>query len=157
MNSSSLSQIYTGLDNWQPFTRENVKKAPREKGVYVIRQASGKSFGRLHGKSDIFYIGSTTSLGGLRQRLMQYFHPGSTPLTNRRIHEFLMKYAMEVAWCSTDKPKDIEYDLLWKFFNEHDELPPFNRATIRLLHKGVEDSGKRKVDQLALATVKSPY
>jgi len=140
MKSSELGRIRKEFDIWHPFNKQNVEEAPREKGVYIIRQVAGKSFGRLHGESDIFYIGSTTSEGGLRQRLMQYLHPGPTQWTNQRLNEFLKKYQMEVAWCICREPVNFEHDLLRQYLNDHDELPPFNHADNRRLLKSVSDS-----------------
>jgi hypothetical protein len=89
----------------------SAENAPREKGVYVIRQTAGKPFGRLQGESDLLYIGIAESEGGLRQRLLQYFHPGPTQWTNRRINNYLGKYQMEVAWCICLEPINLEHDL----------------------------------------------
>jgi hypothetical protein len=141
MDSSALGGINEGFGSWRPFESRNVREAPQVIGVYVLRKADGKLVCRLRGESDILYIGSTTSKGGLRQRLVQYFHPGPTQWTNQRINSFLKKYAMEVAWCPTSEPINLEHDLLRKYLSDHDELPPFNHADTRRLHKGLGESG----------------
>lgn len=140
MDSSRLSRLRKELENWHPLEKQSVEEAPRRKGIYIIRVETGKPFGRLQGESDILYIGSTTSDGGLKQRLMQYFHPGPTQWTNRRLNDFLKKYPMEIASCPCEEPKNLEHDLLRRYLSEHDELPPFNHADIRRLHKSVVDS-----------------
>jgi excinuclease UvrABC nuclease subunit len=133
MNSSQLTQ--KGFSEWIPFTEENVEKAPRKPGVYILRKAHGLVFGRLRGKSDILYIGSTEAQSGLKHRLKQYFHPGPTQWTNKRINKLLEKYEMEIAWCPCDEPSNLEHQLLTQYLEEHDELPPLNHATKRLLKK----------------------
>lgn len=141
MDSSVLGRMNKDFGSWHPFENQNVREAPRVIGVYVLRQADGKLVCRLRGESDIFYIGSTTSKGGLKQRLMQYFHPGPTQWTNQRINSFLKKYAMEVAWCPCSEPTNLEHELLWRYLADHDELPPFNHADSRRVHKALGDSG----------------
>ena len=131
MDSTRLRHVKKDFETWYSFDQQRIEKAPREKGVYVIRQVAEKSFGRLQGQSDIFYIGSTTSKGELRQRLIQYLHPAPTQWTNQRINESLKKYQMEVAWCPCRVPVNLEHDLLRQYLNDHDELPPFNHAGIR--------------------------
>lgn len=141
MDSSALGGINKDFGSWRPFESQIVREAPQVIGVYVLRQADGKLVCRLRGESDILYIGSTTSQGGLRQRLMQYFHPGPTQWTNQRLNSFLKKYAMEVAWCPCGEPTNLEHDLLRKYMIDHDELPPFNHADNRRVHKALGDSG----------------
>jgi len=141
MDSSALGGINKDFGSWVSFNSQNVREIPQVIGVYVLRQADGKLVGRLRGESDILYIGSTTSQGGLRQRLMQYFHPGPTQWTNQRISSFLEKYTMDVAWCPSSEPINLEHDLLRKYLADHDELPPFNHADTRRLHKGLGESG----------------
>jgi len=140
MDSIGLGRIRKEFDSWHFFTNRNVQEAPSTTGVYVIRQANGLRIGRLKAESDILYIGSTTSKGGLRQRLMQYFHPGPTQWTNQRLNSFLKKYAMEVAWCPCSEPTNLEHDLLREYLMDHDELPPFNHADVRRLYKTLGDS-----------------
>ena len=142
MNSMRLSRCRKGFSDWHLFDKQTMENAPQQVGVYVIRKAGGECFGRLRGESDIFYIGSTTSEGGLRQRLQHYFHPGRAQWTNRRINEYAKKYHMEVSWCPCDEPRNLEDDLLRQYLMEHDELPPFNHSDIRTLYKSVKDSGK---------------
>jgi excinuclease UvrABC nuclease subunit len=131
MDSTGLRGVRKEFDSWHSFESLNVQRAPSEIGVYIIRQEGGKLIGRLQGESDILYIGSTISKGGLRQRLMQYFHPGPTQWTNQRLNSFLEKYAMEITWCACSNPTNFEHDLLRKYLNDHDELPPFNHADNR--------------------------
>lgn len=140
MNSAELNGILNKSLTWQSFNKEDVKNAPSLKGIYVIRMAKGQLFGRLSGVSDMLYIGSAESKGGLRQRLQQYFHPGQTQWTNLRIKELTKKYQMEIAWYPCEEPKNLEHELLRHYFEEHDELPPLNHASIRRLYKCVTDN-----------------
>lgn len=137
MDSKQLKQ--RGFIGWFPFNENVIANAPGQLGVYVLRRAYGKRFGRLRGKSDILYIGSTEAEKGLRQRLRQYLHPGPTQWTNKRINELLKKYKTEVAWCTCEEPDNSEHDLLVQYMTEHDELPPLNHATKRLLKKVLKE------------------
>jgi excinuclease UvrABC nuclease subunit len=142
MDSTQLKQYGKQFSPWYPFNKQIIKNVPEDTGVYIIRKVGGQRFGRLRGESDILYIGSATSQGGLKQRLQQYFSPGPTQWTNKRINEFAKKYSMEVAWCLLNEPKNFEDELLRQYLKEHDELPPFNYASIRTLHKNFTDEGK---------------
>ena len=133
MDSEQLKQ--KGFSRWFPFTDHNVGRAPKQPGVYLFRKAKGIQFGRLQGKSDILYIGSTEAKGGLKQRLRQYLHPGPTQWTNIRISKLSKKHEMEVAWHPCNEPGNFEHQLLQQYFKEHDELPPLNHAGKRLLKK----------------------
>jgi hypothetical protein len=135
MDSSKLSSF--GFSSWYPFSKENLRKAPEEIGVYVFRKAKAEMFGRLNGKSDILYIGSSKK--GLRSRLQNYMHPGPTQWTNQRIHEYTVKNSVEVSWLTFQGPKNLEHDLLKQYFSDHWELPPLNFAAIRTLFKPLKD------------------
>jgi hypothetical protein len=131
MNSNELDFNIKDSVHWLPFEKQTVAEAPREDGVYILRQAGGKLFGRLRGSSDILYVGSSTCKGGLRQRLSHYFHPGPTQWTNLRINRYLGKYMMEVVWLPTSNPLNLEHKLLTRYIEDHDEQPPFNHADTR--------------------------
>ena len=109
--------------NWTLLNNDALKILPRRIGVYIFRNKNGV-FGRLHGESDILYIGSTTNT--IRQRINQYLHPGPTQSTNIRINKMLEKYRVEVNWILTDAPRRLESTLLQRYITIHDELPPFN-------------------------------
>jgi hypothetical protein len=96
--------------------------------------SGGVLFGRLRGKSDIIYIGKTEGQNGIKGRLANYFRkPGKTQWTNQRIYNLVQRYNWEVSWCLTEKPQDLERILLKKYEEEHDELPPLNRASRNFL------------------------
>jgi len=135
MDSKQLSFMLEGLSEWHPFNEDTVKNAPKQKGIYVLRMANGRYICRLRGKSDILYIGSTESKSGLRGRLRGYLHPGPSQLTNRRIHEFSKKYEMEIAWYPYQEADNMELRLLQQYLEDHDELPPLNRTSKKLLKK----------------------
>jgi len=117
------------LSEWRALSKEVLTIAPREGGIYIIRMAQGRVFGRLRGSSDILYIGSAKRL---RRRLRGYFYPGPTQWTNKRVHAMMSKHPMEIAWCITEDYAEAERELLRLYLDQHDELPPFNRATKRL-------------------------
>jgi len=138
MRSQSIAGLcaqwrYGCISRWRPFNVATVKGAPRDKGTYVIRLAHGKKFGRLRGSSDILYVGSTESKGGLRSRLRQYLHPGQKKWTAIRVNQALSNYGAEVAWCKNTQPRHLEHNLLRQYAADHDEFPPLNRADIRAL------------------------
>ena len=140
MDSGQVSQICKGISEWHPFNEESVKSAPKQSGIYIFRMAQSKCFGRLKGKSDILYIGSTEGEHGLRERLQQYLRPGPTQWTNKRIHEMAKKYDMEIAWCLCGEASNLEHQLLHRYIEDHDELPPLNHASKVLLKKLLTDT-----------------
>ena len=135
MDSSNLSKL--GFSQWYPFNKQNLKNAPPETGVYVLRKCGGELFGRLNGQSDILYIGSTKK--SLKSRLQQYIHPGPTQWTNQRIHKYTKENSVEASWLSCNEPKSLEHDLLKQYYFDHGELPPLNFTSVRKLLKVVED------------------
>jgi len=135
MDSRQVSQICKGVSEWHPFNEETVKSAPKQSGIYIFRMAQSKCFGRLKGETDILYIGSTEYKGGLRERLQRYLRPGHKPGTNKRIHAIAKKYDMEIAWCLCGEASNLELELLGQYFVDHDELPPLNHASKKLLKK----------------------
>ena len=147
MNSSNLKKFFNEFSDWYPLAHP---RAPPQKGAYIIRKAGGKAFGRLRGKSDILYIGKSEGKGGLKRRLSFYLRPGKTQWTSRRIHEMSKKYEMEIAWCPSSEPKNLEHKLLNKYLLDHDELPPLNHAGSKTLKKvlsetiGISDSMDEK-------------
>ena len=112
-----------------------MRGAPERHGIYIFRVARGECSRRLKGESDILYIGSAEGKHGLRGRLQQYLRPGPTQWTNKRIHAMAKKYNMEVAWCLSEEASNLEFQLLHRYFEDHDELPPLNRTSKMLLKK----------------------
>ncbi len=142
MDSTQLNKIVNGLSRWFHFDKRVLKQVPKQGGIYVIRLADAQIIGRLQGESDILYIGSSKSKGGLRQRISQYFHPGPTQFTNRRIRDLTERYPMEIAWFPCDEPVNIENNLLRQYISDHDELPPLNHADVKRLYKSLTASIK---------------
>lgn len=140
MDSRQVSQICKGISEWHPFNKETVESAPGQHGIYIFRTAQSKRFGRLKGESDILYIGSTKGGRGLRGRLQQYFSPGHRQLTNIRIHAMAKKYDMEIAWYPCAEAGNLELQLLRRYIDDHDELPPLNHAGRNLLEKALTET-----------------
>ncbi len=153
MNSTDIESINKETVSWLSFEKDIVSKASRENGVYILRLATGKLFGRLRGASDILYVGSSTCQGGLRQRLLHYFHPGPTQWTNLRINSYLNRYKMEIAWLLTNNPLNLEHKLLTQYEEDHDEQPPFNHADTRRFQENRTETGSL-VDHLKVTLVK---
>lgn len=130
MNSSDLQS--DGFTRWWPFSPVQEKvllaRAPRRPGVYAIRRS--EPYSRARGVSDLVYIGSAANQQGLQMRLRQYFHPGPTQATNRRILALVRKADdFEVAFVVTLSPakaKALEAELLERYELDHAELPPMN-------------------------------
>jgi hypothetical protein len=120
---------------WHPFNKENVRGAPEQYGIYVFRIARGERFRRLKGESDIMYIGSAEGNRGVRGRLQQYLRPGPTQWTNKRINTMAKKYNMDIAWCLCEEASNLELQLLRRYLEDHDELPPLNHASRVLQRK----------------------
>ena len=131
MDSNTLVQ--KGFERWQSF---NLKAEatlsgglPNFNGVYVIK--NDVSFGRFVGESDIVYIGSAAGDNGLRGRILQYFNPGPTQNTNKRINRILHLHpGLKISYVlipSADDAIALESSLLGEYERQHGELPPANR------------------------------
>ncbi len=140
MDSAQLKKTIGGLSEWSAFDKTVLGRVPAQKGVYVIRLANARKIGRLKGESDILYIGSNQSEGGLKQRFSHYFHPGPTQWTNRRVHDLMEKYSMEIAWFVCKNPVNLENSLLKQYVKDHDELPPINHADSRRLNESLSET-----------------
>lgn len=131
MRSADLSSY--GFEVWRAFSRIGEKgllsALPEESGVYAIRCC--REYGRVSGTSDILYFGSATNQRGLRGRVRQYFHPGPSQRTNRRILKLVGECSdFEISFVLTACPEDakrLETTLLETYESEHGELPPENR------------------------------
>ena len=65
MRSDELERVvrrWGELSEWRALSKEVLTIAPREGGIYIIRMAQGRVFGRLRGSSDTLYIGSAKRL-----------------------------------------------------------------------------------------------
>ena len=133
MNSITLKMH--SIFDWHLFSERKIILAPTTSGIYIMRKSQGQQFGRLCGESDILYIGSTKT--SLKKRLRQYFHPGPTQLTNIRINYMLTLHAVEISWLISAQPRVFEAELLQEYFEDHDELPPFNAQGAQVSRKSI--------------------
>lgn|SRR4030043_1881145 len=130
---NSIELLSEGLVEWHRFRRREerilISSLPRSPGIYVIRCA--QPIRRLIGQSDIFYIGSAVNVNGIKGRIRQYFHPGPTQSTNKRVLALLDTMGnLEISFsvCSSSiEAKDLEKRLLMQYEKDHHELPPLNR------------------------------
>ena len=130
MTSDSLHVL--GIRNWITFSRvaksDLLKKVPRTFGVYVIRKSTAVE--RVRGASDIVYVGSACNQRGLKGRLSQYFNPGPSQTTNKRIIEIIGESEeYQIGWCELVAKSDalaFKRRLLERFVEEHGERPPQN-------------------------------
>lgn len=101
---------------------------PRTPGVYVLAEDCD---------SEIRYIGCAANEKGLQQRIRQYFHPGPTQRTNRRINALLQaggRYLISYRTApSRHDAQCWESDLLFRFEKTHGRLPLWNRQGPRLI------------------------
>lgn len=131
MRSSNLSKY--GFGAWLPFNRKGERALlsllPREPGVYALKFC--RDYPRRIGNSDLLYIGVATNNEGIRKRLYQYFHPGPTQRTNKRILALVADNEdFEVAFAiarSVPEAKMLEATLLENYETDHGELPPENK------------------------------
>jgi hypothetical protein len=129
MDSQSLTEA--GFGNWLLFASGVEDQAPETSGGYAFRQSRPVKL--LRGQSDIVYIGRAMSnLPGphhnLRHALREYLHPGRSQKTKIRIGRRAIQEAWEVSWKVSDSPDSLECELLRRFYHEHGQLPPDNRA-----------------------------
>lgn len=130
MRSSELRQY--GLTSWTLFNRAGEKAllalVPEHPGVYVLRCC--RDYQLVKGSSDILYVGSATNAQGLKMRLRQYFHPGPSQRTNKRILAVVGECSdFEVAFVRTRSIPDakmLEATILEVYERDHGELPPQN-------------------------------
>lgn len=130
MDSASLAN--GGFVLWLPFNlsgeRRLLEQTPQRFGAYVVRRRI--PYPRAVGESDVMYIGVAANEKGLQQRLRQYFHPGATQRTSKRILAIVGNSDQyEVAWVCTEsraKAKILEAELLEEYERQHRSLPPEN-------------------------------
>lgn len=130
MTTSDLQK--EGFVAWMAFNgsekAELLRKVPSQFGVYVVRAT--KAVKRIRGESDVVYIGSACNQNGLRGRISQYFSPGPTQITNRRILGLVGESAdYEIGWLAVaakSRAVGLEQELLERYFTDHGERPPQN-------------------------------
>jgi hypothetical protein len=112
------------------WTGQFFNQAPKSPGIYMFHVDQGKSIHRLKGASDIIYVGSTArGRGGLRQRLRCHSRSRILKLINTEVGEIM------VSWKdapTNEKALFEEAEILWKYLQDHLELPPANHQTSSL-------------------------
>lgn len=125
MKSKDLQEMYEGTCFL--FTKENMCKIPKQSGVYTIFHE--KILTHIIGESDIVYIGKSDE--DLQKRLKEYFNPGPSQETNKKINRFLRikgkKWILVIPVVNKAEARDFENELLKKFRNDHLTLPPLNK------------------------------
>jgi hypothetical protein len=151
MTSADLAK--RGFGGWMLFNRQReagvLAALPTKPGVYCIRCTTDR-YTLATGTSDILYIGSAANAQGLRLLVRQYFHPGPTQHTNKRILTRCgdaSSYELGFAVAATPHAaKALESELLDHFLQEHGQLPPENRQPGRMAPnpKPSADPGKAR-------------
>lgn len=104
-------------------------------GVYAL--CLKEKFNRLLESTDILYIGQSGGAGKGRfvlERLTDYCKGALSAPQDKRIHDSLkrlldLKKVVNLLYkpLSKEECKEVESGLLKEFYNDHLELPPFNR------------------------------
>ena len=109
--------------------QEDLERVPQKAAVYVL--CLRRQLERVHGKTDIIYIGET---GDLQNRLAEYGGNWKKEGgTGHRIYESLRRLdepvdlLFKLAERLSLSRRAYERQLLWKFSKEHIELPAWNR------------------------------
>lgn len=129
MNSSDLLKFDKWIQLDSLLDPQFQDKVPYESGIYVFRL--DRIFGRLLGESDILYIGSNEGGGTINDRLIKNYLKGTGGRTTRRIHHYLFRkdYVKKVSVCwIITRNFQFEKELLERYEEQHDELPPWNRV-----------------------------
>ena len=105
-------------------TKDFVKETHQKAGVYTI--SSKKEFGRVKGKSNIIYIGSSNNV---RKRLLKLINVKKKHTANKRIeqlkeHGISLFFGVEYS----SKYKDLEHNKIETYVRKHLETPPLNHA-----------------------------
>jgi hypothetical protein len=132
MDSGELTR--RGFGRWLAFSEASAEALlfamPTSPGVYCIRSVRER-FASASGDTDILYIGCAAGSGGLAQRVRQYFHPGPTQWTNKRIRTRCCRnadYEIGFLECANGAAaQQLESELLHGFLRQHHQLPPENR------------------------------
>ena len=130
MTSEELGAL--GLSAWENFCPGNkvwlMGRVSNSFGVYVIRR--NVVFQRTRGASDIVYVGSATNKRGLKGRISQYFSPGPTQSTNKRILALVSdSQHHQIAWVETEtkaRAVALEQELIDRYVTDHGQRPPEN-------------------------------
>ena len=116
----------------QDFIRqfENMFSCPKarvtKKVVYVW--VTQKCIPRLRGKSNIIYFGKTIQT--LYDRHYKYASIEGDPYNWQRYEHIIRNFGpIKVYFAITSNPKDTESELLKKYYEDHCESPPVNRAS----------------------------
>ena len=122
-----------GFSAWAPFNKAHkgliLDNLPELPGLYAI---AGPSQAQKLGNSDLVYIGCAANQEGLRRRVRQYFHPGSSQRTSQRINSLVMSGAQDGL--SYAVAPSIETALRWEialisaYRFDHAQLPRENRT-----------------------------
>lgn len=122
-----------GFQSWLAFNRAGeqslVSALPSGPGAYVVRRC--QDYKRRVGESDVVYVGFATNEQGLRMGIRQFFHPGRSQSTHKRILALVGDSSdYELAYVETQAAPDakmLKARLLEHYERDHAELPPENK------------------------------
>ena len=144
---------------WVVWGKGAAASAPAQPGVYVFRVAASRTpIGRLNGKSDIIYVGSTPKGGSIRARLNNHVKARRDEKDAGWSIDRVVKKGvpLEVGWrtfAAADDAADCESILLSKYQHDHLELPPLNNQMPQKTDRHNEKLVLRALNQLPVEEV----
>ena len=158
MDSGDILKIlYCPFQGWKGlYSTDLTDELPNASVVYVIRIKDGRAVGRLKGTSDIVYIGRT---GKIKTRSAA--HRKVRPdLRDKGWHLALIEYdkeieLLEIAFFTFEDSERVEAELLFRYFQDHLELPPVNNRFEFTKEQKEELAKDAKLSGIASTLVKS--
>lgn len=125
---------------WVPFTEEEVRLAPRAKGVYQIALVNGW-VNHPRGKSRTVYFGkSEKGESTIRQRLTRHLGGIGSDLVDEMVNDGI---PLKVRWKLDEQPGKTECELITGHKSRHGEKPYANKqgCNMRKLRERLTDDG----------------
>jgi hypothetical protein len=111
---------------WLVLDETSVRSATSACGLYVVRTAGARCFGRLVGDSDIIYVGS----GNIAERLKSHTQWRTDFRDKGWLFGFIANcegmIAMEFGCFPCENHSKVESEILFGYLKAHLELPPAN-------------------------------
>ncbi len=105
-----------------PFEESTLKLVPKEPGIYKV--FTEKKFSRLHGKTNIVYIGKADNL----KRRIRSFWKGTRNARYRFQNLIEAGFPLSYSFFVCNNPRKTEEHELAEFERKHLELPPLNHS-----------------------------
>jgi hypothetical protein len=127
MTSETIEQtLGVPVGGWLAFGEMSVRCATSACGLYVVRTAGARRFGRLVGDSDIIYVGS----GKIAERLKNHTQWRTDFKDKGWFFGFIANcegmLPMEFGCFPCENHSKVESQILFGYLKSHRELPPAN-------------------------------